>query len=308
MEKPTLTIFIATYNREAYLPISINSVLNQTYQDFSLVILDNASQDRTTEVVAPFLKDQRVSYIRHEQNLGSCGNVNYAVTHCETDYFMIFHDDDIMLPHLVETQMKEMQSHSGYAIISANAFMIDDQGVCKNQAIFDLGTERRLFSGSEYLQHFLRYGSCVVCPMVLYRTAFMKEHALTFSLDAGPAGDQYMWFEIERCGGTVCVLNEVLLHYRKYQKQESTMFRLPMEYQLLNHLLKGEHYRSVIQRSLKTQFLLFYKLYILDFNEADKNLPAMCRQFRLSAFLQLCAKALSKIRVIVKSFLKGIRS
>ena len=67
--KPTVSIIIPTYNRKLLIGRSIRSVLNQTYRDFELIIVDDASTDNTEEVVSSF-NDERIKYVRHEKNKG----------------------------------------------------------------------------------------------------------------------------------------------------------------------------------------------------------------------------------------------
>ena len=76
-----ITAFIVTYNRVEYLKKAIDSVLNQTCRDFELIILDNCSTDGTEEYVKS-LNDDRITYIRHEKNIGGGGNIAYAFAHC----------------------------------------------------------------------------------------------------------------------------------------------------------------------------------------------------------------------------------
>ena len=89
-----VTVAIPTYNRAHYLPEAIESVLAQTFQDFELLILDNASTDNTPELVKSF-KDERIRYVRNQTNIGMFGNCNKALELARGEYVIIFHDDDI---------------------------------------------------------------------------------------------------------------------------------------------------------------------------------------------------------------------
>ena len=92
---PRVTVFIPTYNRAGLLPEAIKSVLGQTYDDFKLVVSDNASDDSTPEIVASF-DDPRLEYVRQPENLGLLGNHNWFLQRIETDYALILPDDDLV--------------------------------------------------------------------------------------------------------------------------------------------------------------------------------------------------------------------
>ena len=110
MSEVRITAFIVTYNRVEYLKKAIDSVLNQTCRDFELIILDNCSTDGTEEYVKS-LNDDRITYIRHEKNIGGGGNIAYAFAHCKWDYFAVFHDDDVLHTNLLEEAAAYLDSH-----------------------------------------------------------------------------------------------------------------------------------------------------------------------------------------------------
>lgn len=104
-----ITCFLTTYQRPHTLKRAIQSVLDQTYLDFQLIILDNDSQDQTKEIVEPFVRDDsRVQYHCHPRNIGMMKNYAYAFSLIETPYFHFLSDDDYLLPHCYETAMQEM--------------------------------------------------------------------------------------------------------------------------------------------------------------------------------------------------------
>src|SRR6266480_3507457 len=92
-----VTVVIPTYNRRTFLPIAITSVLRQTFADFQLIVLDDASTDETASVVTSF-QDARISYIRNEINLGMVENWNNGFRLARTEYVAFLHDDDVWEP------------------------------------------------------------------------------------------------------------------------------------------------------------------------------------------------------------------
>jgi len=105
-EKPLVSVIITTYNRAALLPRAINSVLNQTYQNFELIIVDDGSTDNTEEVVRSF-NDKRIIYHKHERNKGVLGAKNTGFDLAKGEYNCRLDDDDELLPEALETAVNK---------------------------------------------------------------------------------------------------------------------------------------------------------------------------------------------------------
>ena len=105
-----VTVYILTYNRPDYLAQCLASIRNQTFRDFRVVVLDNASSSDCQEGLKQY-SDLDIAYVRHPQNIGSTGNFKYAWS-CTTDteYMMVFHDDDLMHPDLLAEETAILDS------------------------------------------------------------------------------------------------------------------------------------------------------------------------------------------------------
>jgi len=105
---PLVSVIIPTYNRAHLLGRAIQSVLNQTYQDFELIIVDDASSDNTEEVVKSF-HDDRIKYIRHDENKGAGAARNTGIKAARGEYIAFQDDDDKWLPNKLEKQVKVLE-------------------------------------------------------------------------------------------------------------------------------------------------------------------------------------------------------
>ena len=101
---PSVSVIIPTYNRSQILKRAVISVLNQSYQDFEVVVVDDASTDETTEVVRKF-EDKRIKYIRHKQNRGAPAARNTGLQVSNSEYIAFLDDDDEWLPEKLEIQI-----------------------------------------------------------------------------------------------------------------------------------------------------------------------------------------------------------
>ena len=99
MNSPAISVLMTTYNREKYVGAAIESVLNSTFENFELVIVDDRSKDQTVEIVREWqAKDGRVKLYINEQNLGDYPNRNQAAAHATGKYLKYVDADDLIYP------------------------------------------------------------------------------------------------------------------------------------------------------------------------------------------------------------------
>lgn len=105
--KEMVSIIIPTYNREKVIGRAIQSILHQTYEYYEILIIDDASTDHTQEVVEQ-IADDRIRYIRLEQNKGAAHARNVGINESRYDYIAFLDSDDEWLPAKLELQMCKM--------------------------------------------------------------------------------------------------------------------------------------------------------------------------------------------------------
>lgn len=247
MSEVRITAFIVTYNRVEYLKKAIDSVLNQTCRDFELIILDNCSTDGTEEYIKS-LNDERITYIRHEKNIGGGGNIAYAFAHCKGDYFAVFHDDDVLHTNLLEEAAAYLDSHEQCAAVSCLSNIIDENG-SYTRITDEAKAQERTFSGSGFFAEYINNQRNFVFPATLYRTAFIKEKQINMTFAAGPCADVVVYMDIEKGGGTVAEIPKVLIDYRVYKNQDSSAHLEEMLIKLIQFLTKDAYYGQLLRRN-----------------------------------------------------------
>lgn len=93
MIQPKVSVIIATYNRAGLLPRAVNSVLNQTLDEYEIIIVDDASSDDTQQIISGF-EDPRIRSVRHEVNRGQSVATNAGIARARGEYFTLLDDDD----------------------------------------------------------------------------------------------------------------------------------------------------------------------------------------------------------------------
>ncbi|MGD1855648.1 MAG: glycosyltransferase family 2 protein [Leptolyngbyaceae cyanobacterium] len=121
---PNVSICIPTYNRAAILPYAIESVLSQTYDDFELIICDDASPDNTAEIVAQW-DDARIRYIRHPQNIKRSRNMRSGYEAAQGAYFIKFDDDDALTPTFLERTVGVMAACPNVDLVCTDHWVIN---------------------------------------------------------------------------------------------------------------------------------------------------------------------------------------
>ncbi len=221
---PQLTTWIQTYNRAHLLGETIQSVIDQTFTDQKIIIFDNGSTDNTKEVVDSF-SDSRISYVRHEVNRPSTRFVGERMRDTDTDYLVVFHDDDKMFPWMLETLFDTLESNptAGFAS-SSQIFPMGSSAIPPKPTQF----ASTLYRPFDYLRTYCQIcWNPVVYPSIMYRKSMIQEKiedASYLQLVRGlPTGDffQSLWLN---CNGVVFVLvDHPLMEYRLHGTQMSKL-------------------------------------------------------------------------------------
>ncbi len=123
---PSVSVCIPVYNGETYLGETIRSVLDQTYRDFELVVLDNGSTDRSGAIARSF-GDRRMRIERNSTVMDLVPNWNRLVGLCRAPLIKLVCADDLLHPRCLELQVAPMEADPGLALVAARRHMIDEQ-------------------------------------------------------------------------------------------------------------------------------------------------------------------------------------
>jgi glycosyltransferase involved in cell wall biosynthesis len=139
---PRLTLGLPVYNGERYLAESMDTLLAQTFTDFELIISDNGSTDRTTEIARYYASiDPRVRVIRHPENRGSTFNHNFVIEQARGEYFKWVSDDDLYAPTLLQRCIEALDSRPEIVLAHAWTAFIDEAGQTTKPIDYGLTTD-----------------------------------------------------------------------------------------------------------------------------------------------------------------------
>lgn len=129
--QPKVSVLIPCYNAAAFIDESIQSVLDQTFTDFELIIVDNASDDATPQLVAKYCTDPRVQYFRNRVNIGMSGNFNRCLTLAKGMYIKFLMADDKFHPHLLERFVEVLDNNPDVALVTSYRYLLTEKGTTK---------------------------------------------------------------------------------------------------------------------------------------------------------------------------------
>jgi len=125
MENELVSIIMPSWNTSNFIAESIQSVINQTYKNWELIIVDDCSTDNTDEVVS-FYKDQRIKYLKNEKNSGAAITRNKALREAQGEWIAFLDSDDLWAPEKLEHQINFMKNN-GYNLSFTEYEKIDEE-------------------------------------------------------------------------------------------------------------------------------------------------------------------------------------
>ena len=221
---PRVSVGLPVYNGERYLPQAVESLLNQTYRDFELIISDNGSTDSTRELCATYAAaDPRVRFIRHEQNRGAIFNWNFVVTQARGEYFRWASANDVSAPTLIERCLACLDAEPNVVVAYGRTAYMDDDGSPLGEYQHDVHVlDERPSVRFERLCRELRANNAVSSALI--RLDVLRKTSPDRSF---PGGDMGLMAELALYGG-YHLLPEVLF-YRRQGKASATKFRSAAE-------------------------------------------------------------------------------
>jgi len=163
---PKISVVMAVYNGEKYLKEAIESVLRQTYQDFEFIIVDDASNDKTSVILESF-DDPRIKFIKNPENLGLTKSLNKGIKAAKGKYIARMDADDISLPHRFERQVEFLERNPDHAVVGSSYYQIHDSGkICS--LIHVLTDDLEIREGLRK-QNWFGHGS-----VMIWKDAFLK--------------------------------------------------------------------------------------------------------------------------------------
>jgi glycosyltransferase involved in cell wall biosynthesis len=205
-----VTIGIPFYNTESYIENCVQSIINQTYKNIEIILLDDGSKDKSIEKVKKF-NDPRIKIISDGENKGLIFRLNQLIDMAQGEYFARMDADDIMFPSRIEKQLEILEENDSIHVVHSDAVSIND----KNE-ILGYRNSAEISSVQDILDR-----KVPIHPTVLARTSWFRKYHYS---------KQYHWiedFELWNRSSketTFYSIREPLLFYREISQNNSKKF------------------------------------------------------------------------------------
>lgn len=134
---PTVSVVMPVYNSARYLPLAIESILDQTYSNFEFIIIDDGSTDASWDIISRYsLRDKRIKARRNPSNLGICRTLNQGLSLAKGDYIARMDSDDWSYPDRLSKQLTFMRNHPKVVICGGDIEVCDSNLQVKNHRYY----------------------------------------------------------------------------------------------------------------------------------------------------------------------------
>jgi glycosyltransferase involved in cell wall biosynthesis len=269
-EQPLVSVIMPTYNHAEFIGDAVKSVLDQTYANFELIIIDNYSEDNTEGIIASF-NDTRIKYEKFRNNGIIAASRNVGISESRGKYIAFLDSDDIWLPNKLEKQVGFLEENADVFLVYTRAL------VMKNNLIRNkiMPLKRRLKAGNVFKSLFLS-SNFIMGVTVMFRNK-VKEKFYYFDEDIRLMGveDFDLWLRISR-KETIAFLGEPLAIYRTHEGNHSKGIK---PYIIRNIVLINKwHIYFTKDVLLKKYIALFaYSIYIIIAGMIENYFPIIYR-------------------------------
>lgn len=257
--KPDISVIMSVYNGETYLKEAIESVINQTFKNWELIVINDCSTDSTAEILLELAsKDERVKVHPNEVNLKLPTSLNKAISLCEGKYIARMDADDICLPDRLEKQFKFMEENSDVALSSCRFMTV------KNGVYMSGGAGGRCDNNA--LRAMLLVANPILHPGVICKAEVMKKFNYDTTLTC--TEDLELWTRMVMENQKIEILPECLLIYRLHDKQITST---TLERQHTEVLKIQNKFYSTLLKEMDEEMQKFYISGIYFKENADIN-------------------------------------
>ena len=215
---PKISVIMPVHNEsEHVLKTAINSILNQTYSDFELIIINDASENNAEEVILSY-KDERIKYYKNETNLKVIKTLNRGLELATCEYIARMDADDIAFKTRFEKQVKVLDTHPEIGLVNTQCYIFPG---------------KKLITPPEKhndIEKILKYSvNCIVHPAVMFRKSIIEKNNLKYSENHLHIEDYKMW--IDMCDVTqLYTIPEALIMHRDWESSVSRKNELEQQF------------------------------------------------------------------------------
>lgn len=223
-----VTVLMATYNAETFISDTIDSILNQTYSNLQIIIIDDASTDSTLEILKCYAQnDSRIEIIDKTQNENICCAINDALPRIKGEYIASIGHDDIWYMEKIEKQIEYMERNPNCGVCFSFCDIINDLGdiwpedgdKAELYKLFNVENRSRV----EWQRQLLYKNNVFCAPSSVIRKECICNRSRIYDYTYIQLQDYALWLDILK-SWNIYIMPEKLVHYRQFENRENLSF------------------------------------------------------------------------------------
>lgn len=247
IKQPLVTVVMPTYNHAQFIGDAVKSVLDQTYENLELIIVDNYSKDNTEDIIASF-EDTRIEYRKFRNNGIIAASRNLGINKSRGKYIAFLDSDDMWKPTKIEKQIELLENND-------NIFLVYTRYIVMKNGTFSkiLPKRRKLRSGNVFISLFLS-NNFIGSSTVLLRNILKENNLFDTDIKLRAIEDYALWLKIAK-NKHVAYIDEPLVVYREHGSNTSIGI-MPYLFRYLQLIKKYRH--DVSKKLLIRKYLLIF--------------------------------------------------
>ncbi|MBL0048740.1 MAG: glycosyltransferase [Bacteroidetes bacterium] len=206
MKAPRVSVIMPVYNGEKFLREAIDSILQQSFADFELLLINDGSSDGSEKIILSYT-DPRIKYILNSKNIGLIATLNKGIQLSSGEYLARMDADDISLPHRFEKQVNFLDKNIAVAVLATKVQQINEAGAPHGFWKEDVET-----TSWEEIKKTMPILNCIAHPSVMMRKTVIEKFGYNTSLKFSE--DWGLWLSLLSANYKIAKLDEILIHYR----------------------------------------------------------------------------------------------
>lgn len=257
IEKSTtsgVTVVMAFRNAERFIAESIESILNQSYQNFNLILIDDASTDNTKKIIQPYLSDTRIKSIFNASQKGKSANLNMGINLSKDEYIAILDGDDVAMPDRLQKQVDYLNKHPEIDAVGSFFLIVDEFGTT-----IDVRTKP---TDPIFIRKSILFYNPIIQPSVMLRKSAVIDVGL-YDASIVFAQDIDMWLRLVLSGHKITNIPEYLTKYRIHDQNTGRENRKVALYGLR---LKLKNIRRFSLKLKLIEWIMIYGQFIIEYS------------------------------------------
>lgn len=208
-----------TYNSEQYIGASISSIINQTYTNWELIIIDDGSKDNTSNIIKEFQKTNKNIFYHYQSNQKQAKARNLGVSLSKGEIIAFLDSDDLWLPNKLEESINNFNLEE-FDLIFTNAYVSENPSLDNNFSTYNkIGVNSDIYYGNYALNKFIERNRIPMLTVLMKKKVFINNNG--FDVNIPTAEDYDFWVRLIKSGSKFISIDKPMSIYR-FHNQSST--------------------------------------------------------------------------------------